>query len=118
MSWLTERDDKRIPIYLGRTSAIGGGARSITHIALERFKKFYRKLSKTRKKEVLDVQMHKHQWVNDHFNERVFSHSCLKSVSGIDSFGDRIHPCSSCGFLLCDAYGAVHLVTTTFVYPK
>lgn len=100
---LTERDDGRIPIYLGRTSAIGGGARSITRIALERFKKFYRKLSKTRKKEVLDVQMHEHRWVNDHFNERVFSHSCLKSVSGIDSFGDRVHPCSSCGFLLGDA---------------
>ena len=100
---LTERDDNRIPIYLGRTSAIGGGARSITRIALERFKKLYRKLSKTKKKEVLDVQMHEHRWINDHFNGRVFSHLCLKSVSGIDSFDDRVHPCSNCGSLLHDA---------------
>jgi hypothetical protein len=96
---ITERDDHRVPIYLERTGATGGGARSITIIAKERFGKIFSLLSKRRKQEVLDVQNHEHKWHNDHKNNRVFSHDCLKDVERTDD-NNRVLPCPNCACLL------------------
>jgi len=96
---LTAKDDTRVILYLERTGATGGGARSITAIARERFNKLFSKLSKKRKQEVLDTQIHEHTWRNDHDHDRVFAHNCLKQVMGADN-SDRVLPCTNCHGLL------------------
>lgn len=99
---LTVYDDSRIPVYLERTGAIGGGARSITRITQEIFKKYFCQLSNPRKKEIIDRQIHEHRWQNDHHNDRVFSRQCLKEVLDSEN-GERVYPCNSCTTILRDA---------------
>jgi hypothetical protein len=95
---ITDKDDARITIYLGRTGALGGGARSVTVIAKERFHKLFSKLSKRRKQEVLDTQMHEHAWQNDHDHNHIFAHNCLKQV--VEPGTERAHLCTNCISLL------------------
>jgi hypothetical protein len=95
---ITEHDDHRVTTYLERTGATGGGARSITVLAKERFNKLFSRLSRKHKREVLDAQIHEHKWHNDHQNSRVFSDNCLKDVIGPGN--DRVLPCSNCAHLL------------------
>jgi hypothetical protein len=59
---VTKNDDARVTTYLGQTGAIGGGARSVTAIARERFRKLFSRLSRKHKQEVLDTQMHEQTW--------------------------------------------------------
>ncbi|KAK6980928.1 hypothetical protein R3P38DRAFT_3376544 [Favolaschia claudopus] len=94
---ITEADIPRVEKYLRRTGASGGGSRSVFKIAQEKFKKAFSSLGKTRRKEVLDQQMHEQTWRNDHSNLRVFSISCLKTVP---AHRPRTLPCSECAKLL------------------
>jgi hypothetical protein len=51
---LTSSDDSRIATYLARTSALGGGARSVRTIAIEKFGAPYSNLSANKKRKVLN----------------------------------------------------------------
>lgn len=87
-----------IPVYLQRSTVRGGGARSVTRIALEQFKKRYRKLLKRQKDTVDDIQVLEHQWRNDHPNLRVFSTKCKHWVTSKAS--QLPSPCKQCKLLL------------------
>lgn len=95
---LTSRNADRLPIYLRRTAVSGGGSRSITIIANERFNMAFSCLKAAQKKEVYTLQQHEHKWRNDHNNERIFSTECQKTVFAIPSYAPQ--PCSSCHALL------------------
>ncbi|KII84575.1 hypothetical protein PLICRDRAFT_167537 [Plicaturopsis crispa FD-325 SS-3] len=96
---LTHADDPRISHYLDRTATPGGGARSVTVIAKERFHKLFSLLSKEKKDEVLDVQTGEHVWRNDHQHTRVFSTQCKREVQR-ELDGERCMPCAQCLRLL------------------
>lgn len=87
-------DDEQVTKYLRRTSFRGGGARSETVLAQERFGVAYRELSKEQKKEVITAQLHEQRWINDHDNARVFSTTCKHSVA--DKSPKRPLPCPEC----------------------
>ena len=99
-SGITKANNERIPLYLGRTGALGGGGRSVTIIAMERFKKAYKLLTSRQKTEVLTVQAHEHQWHNDHENLRVFSTSCSREVKFSNLEIVTVPPCRPCSALL------------------
>ncbi|KAJ7661512.1 hypothetical protein DFH06DRAFT_1089007 [Mycena polygramma] len=96
---LTSADSPYLPGYLQRTGALGGGGRSLTAIAKEKFGKFFASLTAKKKKTVSDAQLHEHQWRNDHANLRVFSTCCKHEVVSA-SPGSRPLPCSECSSLL------------------
>ena len=77
---LSEVDNELIPVYLRRSTATGGGARSVTVIALEQFRKKFRRLSKKEKDVVDDIQQLEHQWWNDHANLRIFTTICERWI--------------------------------------
>ena len=95
---LSVAQDERIPIYLKRTSVSGGGARSISIIAVELFSKPFRKLSSQNKDIVLDTQRHELAWTNHHQKLRVFSSCCTNVAHQSDR--DQVKPCHSCCALL------------------
>ncbi|KAJ6632173.1 hypothetical protein B0H10DRAFT_2206574 [Mycena sp. CBHHK59/15] len=78
---ITVADCPRLPVYLKRTGSGGGGARSVTAIAREKFGKLFRYLKDGNKKIVTDTQVHERKWINDHANMRIFSTECNKQVS-------------------------------------
>ena len=88
-----------VAAYLDRTGSAGGGASSVTKIALELYGKGYARLSNPRKIQVKSTQSHKWTWRNDHNNDRVFSTSCSKLGSNSTSDGSYL-PCFSCHSLL------------------
>ncbi|KAM6495644.1 hypothetical protein JOM56_008350 [Amanita muscaria] len=92
---LTDLDHPRIPIYLRRTGFEGGGARSLTVIAKERFGQSFNELETALKKIVGDVQRHEHQWHNDHQNRRVFATKCEQTVA-TPPLNGRAYPCTAC----------------------
>ncbi|KAJ7039794.1 hypothetical protein C8F04DRAFT_949367, partial [Mycena alexandri] len=96
---LTAADSAHLPGYLQRTGAPGGGGRSVTVIAKEKFGKLFRRLGSRKKKIVSDTQYHEHRWRNDHSNLRVFSTGCKKEVVS-PAPGSRTLPCSACSALL------------------
>ncbi|KAF7972553.1 hypothetical protein HWV62_17764 [Athelia sp. TMB] len=98
---LQHTDDSRITTYLERSGASGGGARSVTAISKERFKKMFRKLSSRRKEEVVDAQIHEYRWKNDHKRTRIYSTACAQDVFTL-SEAERALPCSKCAELLRD----------------
>ena len=77
---ITEANDPRVPTYLRRTSALGGGARSVKVIAGEVYNKLFSILGKAAKQDVLDRQQHEHKWQNDHHNLRVFAVACERTL--------------------------------------
>lgn len=95
---LSEVDHKLIPVYLRRTSVMGGGARSISKISLERFRKKFRRLTRKQKDVVDDVQRLEHQWRNDHTNLRIFSTACKHWIHKTES--NPSSHCSECHSLL------------------
>ncbi|KAJ6616598.1 hypothetical protein B0H10DRAFT_1915058, partial [Mycena sp. CBHHK59/15] len=96
---ITVADCPRLPVYLKRTGALGGGGRSVTVIAREKFGKLFRFLKGINQKIVTDTQAHERQWTNDHSNMRVFSAACNKQVSASRN-GSRTLPCSGCSSVL------------------
>jgi hypothetical protein len=98
---LTNAENQKISVYLKRSGAAGGGARSLARIAAELFKTSFKKLNKACRKVILNVQQHEYLWRNDHNHLRIFSTTCEKSTSIQDTEVDgRIHPCQSCLALL------------------
>ena len=55
---ITASHDERVPKFITRTGADGGGARSVTKIANELFNKAYGELSERKKSHVDTAQMH------------------------------------------------------------
>ncbi|KAJ6522433.1 hypothetical protein DFH09DRAFT_1421922 [Mycena vulgaris] len=96
---ITVADCPRLPMYLKRTGAFGGGGRSVTAIAREKFGKLFRFLKGANQKIVTDQQLHERKWTNDHSNMRVFSTTCNKNVSAPQN-GSRTLPCSGCSSIL------------------
>ncbi|KAK6966380.1 hypothetical protein R3P38DRAFT_2816382 [Favolaschia claudopus] len=96
-SGVTDDDIPNVQRYLRRTSAPGGGSRSVFKIAMENFKKPFIKLSSGRQEEVRDRQYHEQKWRNDHARLRVFSTSCDKTVPARKP---RTLPCPPCTSLL------------------
>ncbi|KAJ6615027.1 hypothetical protein B0H10DRAFT_2220789 [Mycena sp. CBHHK59/15] len=94
---ITEDDHPRVPGYLKRTGAMGGGSRSVFKIAMETFRKAFRALGNKRQREVRDTQQHEQKWRNDHTHLRVFTTSCEKTVP---ERTPRTLPCSACADLL------------------
>ncbi|KAJ7852261.1 hypothetical protein B0H13DRAFT_1453529, partial [Mycena leptocephala] len=84
---------------LQRTGALGGGGRSLTALAKEKFGKFFAKLGNRKKQIISDTQHREHRWRNDHSNLRVFSTRCRKEVISRLP-GSRTLPCSECSSLL------------------
>ena len=95
---LSKVDHKLIPVYLRRTPVKGGGARSITKISLERFRKKFRRLTKKQKDVVDDIQHLEHKWRNDHTNLRVFSTTCKGWIHKTAT--DQTSHCAECHSLL------------------
>ena len=90
---------KRIPIYLSRSSAPGGGAPSRTIVARELYKgSKYKALTKAQKTNVRRLQALQIRWINDHREGRVVSARCLKTVVVKD--GGEANPCVECLALL------------------
>lgn len=91
---------ERIPIYLQRSSAPGGGATSRTIISRELYDgNKYAQLSKVQKANVRRLQVLRFRWVNDHHEGRVFSTRCLRMVSAREGV-DEVDPCTECMALL------------------
>ncbi len=97
---IAKQESEHIPTYLQRTAAIGGGARSVTVIAKEKFSTLFSKLKAKLRKIVLDQQFHEHQWRNDHANERVFSAQNCKKLVNLQSNDETPLPCAPCKSLL------------------
>lgn len=90
---------ERIPIYLGRSSAAGGGAPSRTIVARELYEGCeYKLLTKAQKTNVRRLQALQFRWINDHREGRVVSARCLKTVVVKD--GGEANPCIECLALL------------------
>jgi hypothetical protein len=94
-SGITAKHDARVPDFITRTGAEGGGARSVTKIADELFKKKYADLSE-RKKTRVDVSQ-RHEWTFrfDRVLMAIFSTKCEKFVKGAKDSEDS-HTCSQC----------------------
>ncbi len=95
---ISESDNARVGTYLKRTAAPGGSGHALGDIAKEMFNKFFSKLSKKKQNEVLNAQLHGHQWKNDHQRLRVFSTSCQKVTPNLPP--NRPLPCKSCHKIL------------------
>ena len=97
---LSQADKLLISKYLRRTPVGGGGgARSVTIIARELFKKTFGLLMKKQKQIVLDAQTHEHIWSNNHLHMRVFATNCKKNTSTTLPNG-WTQPCIGCLHLL------------------
>ena len=88
-----------VAVYLDRTGAGGGGASSVTKIALELYGKCYARLSNPRKTQVKTAQSHEWTWRNDHNNDKVFSTSCSK-LGTKSTLDDSCVPCFACRSVL------------------
>ncbi len=100
---ITKDHDERVPQYLRRPVAAGGGARSRKTIAEEEFGQAYSQLSQGQKTSVDTIRQHNYTWRNDRSNVRIFSTSCRKSMycpQDLDS-SSRVPPlCNDCSDLL------------------
>lgn len=90
---LTEKQDSRIPRYIGRKqSYFGGGGRSELAVAKERFpNQVWSKLSDSQKKEVQIAQQLTWKWVIDVSNCLVRSTTCERIAQG-----EMGRPCRAC----------------------
>lgn len=77
---ITQAHESRIPTYLTRTGAIGGGARSVTALSNERYGCKYKALNEQQKRIIDRGQQNEHKWRNDFSALAVFSTSRLKNV--------------------------------------
>jgi len=95
---ITEDVALKVKAYLCCTTVLGSGRRSVSDIAKQLFKKSFGELKSSKKKQVIDQQMHEWKWQNNHANLRVFSTSCLHQVLDHSSLWPL--PCSECGIVL------------------
>lgn len=95
---LSEADNVDIPTYLYRSTAPGGGSRSVTAISQDLYGERYRDLENVEKDIVDDIQVREHEWTNDHANLRVHSTVCSRWVEVNSHESDRL--CDKCKTLL------------------
>ncbi|KAI0054490.1 hypothetical protein BV25DRAFT_1922630 [Artomyces pyxidatus] len=101
---LTRESDTRIDVYLGRSSALGGGAPSRLKIALELFnldetKTAWSDLSPQHQKMVLRREEMLFKWRNRRAVNAIFSSNCQGEASSCSSTGEP-QPCTECRNLL------------------
>ncbi|KAE9383389.1 hypothetical protein BT96DRAFT_951391 [Gymnopus androsaceus JB14] len=77
---ITEADNLKVTVYLRRSSALGGGSRSVVRIAKDLFGSSFKGLSKEQKNQVIDQQDSKHTWRNNHQRMNCRSTSCLQAA--------------------------------------
>lgn len=92
---ITEADHPKVNVYLCRSSALGGGSRSIHRIAKEVFDSSFIKLTEAQKNQVYDQQDSEHTWRNNHRRMNCRSTSCRHLSVEVTPTG-RILPCSEC----------------------
>ncbi|KAF4590802.1 hypothetical protein EYR40_009399 [Pleurotus pulmonarius] len=96
---LSELDHARIPIYLRRSGAMGGGARSLATLSMARFGKVFSELGNDEDRRIIvDEQAGEFKWRNDYNRQRVFSTECEGKVE--DRAPSRRLPCARCRKLL------------------
>lgn len=97
---LTKSQHERIPIYLSRSSAPGGGVTSRTIVARKIYSGHkYSQLTRVQKANVRRIQVLQFRWINDHHEERVVSAKCLKMVATKAGL-EEAEPCVECVALL------------------
>jgi hypothetical protein len=94
-SGITEEHDERVPIFIRRTGADGGGARSVTAIAMELFDTSYGTLSSHDKLRVDRTQTHEWSFRFDHRQLAIYSTACEKTTSVLDN-SNGPHTCRTC----------------------
>ncbi|OJT13578.1 hypothetical protein TRAPUB_9877, partial [Trametes pubescens] len=85
---ITASCEPRVPTYLQRTGAQGGGAPTVTALARELFKDktiVYSTLSEENKETVSTELKHRWTWRNDHVALAVFSTACKKVAPRVGS---------------------------------
>jgi hypothetical protein len=92
---ITASHDERVPKFITRTGADGGGARSITKIAEELFNKAYGELSERKKSQVDTAQMHEWSFHFDRLRMAIHSSKCKKLVAA-PKLNDGTHTCREC----------------------
>ena len=99
-SGITEQHDARVPIFICHTGTNGGGACSVTAIAMELFKRSYGSLSFQEKLRVDKTQTHKWSFRFDRHQFAVCSTACKKMISILDNTKVGPHTCQMC-LVLC-----------------
>jgi hypothetical protein len=92
---ITASLDERVPKFITRTGADGGGARSVTKIADELFNKAYSELSERKKSQVDTAQMHEWSFRFDRLHMAIHSSKCKKVVAAPE-VDDGPHTCREC----------------------
>jgi hypothetical protein len=97
---LTASSDKRIPTYLGHSTALGGGARSRPILAAELFNgRLWRDLPEHEQRVVLRREELEFKWRNSRATGAVYSVKCLRDVY-VASRMETLEPCSACSDVL------------------
>ncbi len=90
--------------YLRRTGALGGGARSVTAIALATYGKVYKLLNQKRKQQVRLTRRHEWRWRNEHGLGRVYAVGTCEKTVAVHA-GEEPSPCRGClDILHCKAF--------------
>lgn len=89
----------RVATYLNRPTALGGGGRSITDLAEEKFGKLYSLLTDEQKQEIDRLHQASWRWTINHRLHAVFSTSCKKTVSVPANCNEKQRICDSCLWL-------------------
>ncbi|KAF4569611.1 hypothetical protein EYR36_009408 [Pleurotus pulmonarius] len=98
---VSELDHARIAIYLRRSGAMGGGARSLATLSMARFGKVFSELDNEEdRRTIVDEQEGEFKWRNDYNRQCVFSTECERMVE--DRAPSRRLPCARCRKLLKD----------------
>lgn len=99
---LTASDHPRIPLYLERTPATGGGSSKITKVSASLYPKVrYTDLSAEQQQNVLAAQRLERRWRNEHDLQKVYSTECKKVAQ--TSSNVYVGPCYQCLAILSDA---------------
>lgn len=101
---LSASDHPRIPLYLERTPATGGGSSKINKISASLYPEVrYTDLSTEEQQNVLAAQRLERRWRNEHDLQRVYSMECKKvAQTSESSLNDYVGPCYQCLAILSD----------------
>ena len=92
---ITANHDNRVPNFITRTGADGGGAQSVTRIADKLFNKPYGELSERKKSQVDTAQMHEWTFRFDRLRMAIHSTKCKTVVSAPED-DEGPHTCCEC----------------------
>lgn len=99
---LSGSNHPRIPLYLERTPATGGGSSRIDKVSETLYPKTpYTNLSTKKQQDVIAAQRLHWRWRNEHDLQKVYSTECNK-VARTFPFSDSVEPCYQCTALLND----------------